>query len=310
MTEGTSDISVIIPYYNRERFIDEAVQSVLAQTLKPLEILIINDCSRESSRRYLERFAGACKIVDLPKNVGLAGARNAGIRVARGEFIALLDDDDLCLPNRFEVQRKYMEEHSRCSVVHSAVWAFFALGPDELWWRFDPGVPMALAQALRDEYWAVPSTLMFRTSVIRALGGFDPNFRECEDREFLIRCCAAGYRVEGIREPLVRFRRTSHNGLSEQYWRMFRAHMRVVWKHKQHYYRAYGIRGAVNFLLITLFMASGKTRYVDGAVRFLLKIYDRKWILRQSYIEPVQSFGESFPFMGRNPLIEAGPWRP
>src|SRR5579863_9105280 len=310
MNPATSDISVIIPFYNRERYMDEAVQSVLSQTLKPLEILIVNDCSSESSRKFLDRYAGVCKIVDLPKNVGLAGARNAGIRVARGEFIALLDDDDICLPNRLEVQRRYMEEHPRCSVVHSAVLAFFAKSPDELWWRFDPGVPMTLAQALRDEYWAVPSTLMFRTSAIRDLGGFDRNFRECEDREFLIRCCAAGYRVEGIREPLVRFRRTGQNGLSEQYWRMFRAHSRVVWKHKSLYYRAYGVRGAANFLLITLFMASGKTRYVDGAVRFLLKVYERKWIIKRSYLEPVQCSGEDVRLTAQNPLIEAGPWRP
>src|SRR5215469_14443788 len=89
------DISVIIPYYNREEFIDEAVKSVLAQTLQPLEIIIVNDCSRESSRRYLDRYQSCCKIIDLPVNVGLAGSRNAGIEAARGEFIAFLDDDDL-----------------------------------------------------------------------------------------------------------------------------------------------------------------------------------------------------------------------
>ena len=64
MPEG-SDISVVIPYYNREQYIEEAVQSVMSQTLKPLEIIIVNDCSRESSRRYLDRYASTCKIVDL-----------------------------------------------------------------------------------------------------------------------------------------------------------------------------------------------------------------------------------------------------
>lgn len=310
MTRRAKDVSVIIPYYNRERFIDQALQSVLAQTLEPLEIIIVNDCSSESSRRYLDRYSGLCRIVDLPKNVGLAGARNAGIEVARGEFIALLDDDDICMPERLEVQRKYMEEHPDCAVVHSSVWAFFAAGPDEFWFRFDPGLPMTLAQALRDEYWAVPSTLMFRTSAIRALKGFDAKFRECEDREFLIRCCAAGYHVEGIHQPLVRFRRAGQSCLSGNLWRMFRAHMRVVWKHRVHYYRAYGFRGAANFLLITLFMASFTTRYVDGAVRFLLKVYDRKWIIKRNYLEPVQFAGRESSLTIRNPLIEMGPWRP
>ncbi len=288
MKQHTSDISVIIPFYNREQYIEEAIQSVLAQTLKPLEIIIVNDCSRESSRRYLDRFADVCKIVDLKKNVGLAGSRNAGIQVARGQFIALLDDDDIWLPEKLAVQRQYMEEHPMCTMVHSQVRAFYTNHPDHVFGRFDPWQPMSLAQALRDMYWAVPSTMMFRTDAIRAIGGFDQHFRECEDRDFLIRVCAAGYRVEGIPEPLVRFRRTLHGSLSEQHWTMFRAHLKVVWKHHMLYHRAYGLRGAANFLLVTLHMASWKTRYVDGIVRFLLRVYDRKWIIKPGYRDPVQ----------------------
>ena len=80
MNAEASDISVIIPYYNREQYIDETVQSVLAQTLKPIEIIIVNDRSRESSRRHLDRYADTCRILNLPENVGLAAARNAGMR--------------------------------------------------------------------------------------------------------------------------------------------------------------------------------------------------------------------------------------
>src|SRR5579871_68261 len=294
-TQTSSDITVLIPFYNREQYIDEAIQSVLAQTLKPLEIIIVNDCSCESSRKYLERFADVCRIIDLKKNVCLAGSRNAGIRAARGEFVALLDDDDIWMPEKLAVQRKYMEEHPETTMVHSQVCAFYTNAPDHVFGRFDPWEPMSLAQALRDMYWAVPSTMMFRTDAIRAIHGFDESFRECEDRDFLIRVCAAGYRVVGIPEPLIRFRRTLHGSLSEQVWTMFRAHLRVVWKHRKPYYQAYGWRGAANFLLVTLHMASWKTRYVDGAVRFLLKIYDRKWVVKPGYRDPVQSSEKNLP---------------
>jgi len=287
----TSDISVIIPYYNREQFIDEAVRSVLAQTLQPLEVIIVNDCSCESSRRYLDRYTGICKIVDLAVNVGLAGSRNAGIRVAGGQFIALLDDDDVWLPEKLEIQRKYMEEHPDCSAVHSAVWAFFSDRQDELWRQFGPGT-MTLAQALTELHWVIPSTLMIRTPVIRALGGFDVRFRECEDRDFMIRCAAAGYRIEGIPEPLVRFRRIGHSSLSERRWRMFVVHMRIVWLHKALYYQVYGMRGLVNFLLATLHIASYKTRYVDGAVRFAMRVFEVKWRVRPGYHEPIHSNGQ------------------
>jgi hypothetical protein len=62
---------------------------------------------------------------------------------------------------------------------------------------------------------------MIRTHVMRALGGFDTSFRENEDRDFMIRCAAAGYRIEGISQPLIRLRRIGHDSLSERRWRMF-----------------------------------------------------------------------------------------
>src|SRR6516225_1373328 len=244
---GDRDISVIIPYYNREEFIDDAVKSVLAQTLQPLEIIIVNDCSRESSRRSLDRYGNVCRILDLPRNVGLAGSRNAGIREARGRFIALLDDDDIWLPEKLEVQRAYMEEHPACPALTSWVTAFFADKPDDLWVQFDRN-PIRLSQALNEWYWAVPSTLMIRTDALRAVGGFNPSFRECEDREFMIRFCAAGYSIEGIPRSLVRFRRTGQSCLSGRKWRMYRVHMRIVWLHRALFYRVYGIRGVLNFL--------------------------------------------------------------
>jgi glycosyltransferase involved in cell wall biosynthesis len=269
------DISVIIPYYNRDEFIDDAVKSVLAQTLQPLEIIIVNDGSRESSRRYLDRYADICRILDLPTNVGSAESRNAGIRLVRGRFVALLDDDDIWLPEKLEVQRAYMEEHPACSAVTSWVTAFFADKSDDLWIQCDSH-PMRLPQALKEWYWAIPSTLMIRTDAFRAVGGFDPSFRVCEDREFMIRFCAAGYSVESIPRSLVRFRRTGQTCLTGRKWTTYRAHIRLVWLHRALFYRVYGVRGMLNFLLATLRKATEDTRYLDGAVRFLLRVIPPK----------------------------------
>lgn len=283
---AASDVSVIIPYYNREEFIDVTVQSVLAQTLKPLEIVIVNDCSRESSRRYLDRYADVCTILDLKVNVGLSGSRNAGIRAARGQFIALLDDDDYWLPEKLELQRKYMEEHPECSAVTCSVSAFFSDRPDQLWTRFGPG-PITLAQALIEEYWAVPSSLMVRKSALLAVRGFDERFRECEDRDFMIRFCAAGYRIEGIPKVLVRYRRTGQSSLSERRWRMFGVHIRIVWLHRALFYQVYGIRGMVNFLLGTLYKATNNTTYIHAVVKLIVRIVKLKWRIRPGYQEPV-----------------------
>jgi glycosyltransferase involved in cell wall biosynthesis len=283
---ATNDVSVIIPYYNREEFIDEAVRSVLAQSLKPLEIIIVNDCSRKSSRSYLDRYSDVCTILDLKVNVGLSGSRNAGISAARGQFIALLDDDDYWLPEKLDLQRKYMEEHPACSAVTCSVSAFFSDRPDQLWTRFGPG-PITLAQALMEDYWAVPSSLMVRTSAMLAIRGFDQRFRECEDRDFMIRFCAAGYRIEGIPKTLVRYRRTGQNSLSERRWRMFGVHIRIVWLHRVLFYRAYGMRGMMNFLLGTLYKATNNTTYIHAVVRLIIRVVKLKWRIRPGYEEPV-----------------------
>ncbi len=247
MSSAAADISVIIPFYNRETYIDEAVQSVLAQTLQPLEIILVNDCSKESARRHLDRYANVCRILDLSKNVGLAGARNAGITVARGQFIALLDDDDIWVPEKLEVQYRYLMEHPECSGVHTAVWMLLREGI-ERYKKFEP-VPLLLSQALTHDQWVIPSTLMIRTQAVRAVGNFDPWFRENEDRDFVVRCCAAGCRLEGIDEPLVRFRRTGHYHLAGRPLKMYVSHLKLCWKHRVLYDRVFGIRGIFAFIL-------------------------------------------------------------
>jgi glycosyltransferase involved in cell wall biosynthesis len=293
-----SNITVIIPFYNREEYIDQAVQSVLEQTLKPLEIIIVNDCSRESSRRCLDRYADVCRIVDLPKNVGLAGSRNAGISQARGRFIALLDDDDIWLPQKLEIQHRYLMEHPECSVVHTAVWVFFVNRPDIRYKLFEPG-PLPLSQVLTHRQWVIPSTVMIHTEAVRNRGGFDPWFRENEDRDFFVRCCAAGYRINGIDEPLVRFRRSGHNHLAGRHFTMYRSQMKLCWKHKSLYHRVFGLSGIFYFLLeSTYHLANGyvaskygqpsvTAKYVAGLLWRARENFKVKYEVRPDFKDPV-----------------------
>lgn len=291
--KATSDVSVVITYCNREQYIDQAIESALNQTVRPLEIIVVNDGSQESARRHLDRYVGICKIIDLPFNVGVSAARNVGMNACRGSFIATLDDDDIWLPHKLETQLNYMDEHPDCSLVHSAYWAFFADKSEVLRILFPEG-PMTLANSLTDEFWVCPSTMLFRTEDVRRLGGFDPALYQCEDRDFLIRYCADGLRVEGIREPLIRLRRESHNSLTRNLWRIFRSDMAVCWKHKSWYLRVYGFRGIVSYTLQKLYTASRTTRYVDGGVRLLLRFLKIKYQVRAGYREPV-------------PLVESEP---
>ncbi len=283
---ATADVSVIIPYHNREQYIDEAIQSVQAQTVKPREIIVVNDGSRKASSRHLDRWAGVCRIIDLEKSVGPSAARNQGIRQARGQFIAFLDDDDIWLPRKLAVQLRYLQEHPECALVSSAVTVFYSDKPDRICAYPNPS-PVTVAQALTIGYYIVLSTWLVRTEVVRAVGGFDASFRGCEDQDFVVRCCAAGYRIETIGEPLARYRREGHQNLTKRNWLMFSTDVKLCWKHRALYYRVYGVRGIVSFLLDRLHSASRQTRYLDGRIRFLLRVVKVKYQVRANYKEPV-----------------------
>jgi len=278
-------VSVVIPFRNRARYIDETVRSVLAQTVKPLEIIIVNDASEESARRHLDRWAKECRIIDLKKNVGPAAARNEGIGRARGEFVAFLDDDDLWLSHKLETQLNYMREHPDCAVVCGMVWTICPDGTDSLSTDLPP--LWTLPQALSMGHFVVLSTCLVRTLVARALG-FDSRLRAAEDIDFAIRCCAAGSRIESIAEPLARFRRQGHERVTKRNWLLFWTDVKLCWKHKALFYRVFGIRGIISFLLERLHFATRDTRLLDGRVRFLMRVLKVKYEIREAYADALR----------------------
>ena len=102
----TPAVSVIIPMYNAEKYIAECLESLLAQTLQDVEVILVNDCSTDGSRQvaenYLEKFGGRLKIFDNEKNLGDADTRNNGLFRAGGEYVFFMDADDLILPDGLE----------------------------------------------------------------------------------------------------------------------------------------------------------------------------------------------------------------
>lgn len=106
-------ISVVLPVYNGEEYLAEAIESVLAQSFENFELIIINDGSKDNSLSIIRRYMSQDKRIKLidRENKGLVYSLNEGIRQARGEFIARMDADDICLPTRFEEQINYMQTH-------------------------------------------------------------------------------------------------------------------------------------------------------------------------------------------------------
>jgi glycosyltransferase involved in cell wall biosynthesis len=115
-------ISVIVPVYNAARYLDSALASVQAQTFADFEIVAVDDGSTDNSRALLERVAAAeprLRVISRP-NTGIVGALNDALSAARGEFVARMDADDLCLPERFATQLNYLRKHPDCVCVGSA----------------------------------------------------------------------------------------------------------------------------------------------------------------------------------------------
>jgi teichuronic acid biosynthesis glycosyltransferase TuaG len=107
-------VSIITPVYNAEKFIKETIYSVLNQTYSNWEMILINDKSPDSSKEIILSFAeedNRIRLIDLPENSGAAIARNTGINMAQGEYIAFLDSDDLWHPQKLEKQIEYMIEN-------------------------------------------------------------------------------------------------------------------------------------------------------------------------------------------------------
>lgn len=235
-----TSISVIIPYYNRQRFIDECLDSVFRQTLAPAEVIVVDDGSEPAQRRYLDKFLPRIRIIALPANRGVSGARNAGIDAAGGEWVAFNDSDDVWEPNKLESQWQYLQAHPGCDGVHTTIRAFFADGSEHV---SEPHAPqLMLADALYQNVIRVQS-LLIRTSVLRALRGFDSSLRVCEDDDLAIRLALHGYRIDFMGEPLTRMRRTHDDRLFRNWRRIIAGKTIVAWRHRALLERTLG-RGA------------------------------------------------------------------
>lgn len=119
---GNQKVSVIIPVYNGERYIVQAIESVLSQTYENFEVIIVNDGSMDNSYEKIEPFLKQRNIKYIEqKNKGVAAARNTAIKNSSGELIAFLDQDDLWLPEKLEIQVDYLRRHSEVGLVHSNI---------------------------------------------------------------------------------------------------------------------------------------------------------------------------------------------
>ena len=200
-------VSVIIPSYNSAAYLSDAIDSVLNQTVAPLEVIVVDDGSTDETAQILERHRG--RIVAITQeNRGLSGARNRGIAAARGELIAFLDADDIWLPGKLEKQVACLAEHPTAGMVHSELF----------WWDEQTGERHRrdcrrheFAGSCYKEFFLragiIPSTAIVRRECLEKVGDFDEAIRRptTQDYDLSLRI-ARDYEIAYVDEPLILYR--------------------------------------------------------------------------------------------------------
>ena len=202
-------VSVVIPVYNARQVILDTIESVLIQTRKDFEIIVVDDGSTDGSDTVIRPFADRVRYI-RQDNAGVTKARNRGIAESRGRYIALLDHDDLWHPTKLEKQVRLLEAHQRIGMVVTDVAHIDEAGrPLDI---IGPGYNPAetFARLFVRGYVPTPSAVMIRRSVLDDVGGFDEAFHSAglDDHELWTRI-AAHAEIAGIPEPL-----TYHRNLS------------------------------------------------------------------------------------------------
>jgi glycosyltransferase involved in cell wall biosynthesis len=181
-------VSVVIPCYNQARFLGEAIQSVLRQGYSDLEIIVVDDGSRDGTEEVASGYAKEDSRVRLVRqeNRGLAAARNRGLAEAEGEYIVFLDSDDRLVSEALEVGVRELEAHPGCAFVSGICRKITADGSIVPGWeqfrvRDDPYLEL-----LRSCPVYVPA-VMYRRSVFDAVGGFDTSYKAAEDYDLYYR---------------------------------------------------------------------------------------------------------------------------
>jgi glycosyltransferase involved in cell wall biosynthesis len=192
-------VSVIIPVFNGERFLAEAIESVLAQDYAPLELIVVDDGSTDGTPAIIARYLPAHCLRQA--NHGHAAAKNAGLAAAQGELIAFLDADDVWRRGKLAAQAAALRENPALAFVTCHCRLFRAPGADWPAWVkpefYDQPQPAHL-----------PSALLARRSAFERLGAFDPSFAHSDDSDWFMRARDAG--LPGQMMPEVLYDRRVH----------------------------------------------------------------------------------------------------
>lgn len=214
-------VSVVIPAYNQAKYVRESVNSALEQTHPPAEVIVVDDGSTDDTREQLQTFGDRVHYM-FQRNAGPSAARNAGVRRARGEWVAFLDADDLWHRQKLEIQLRAVQHRKDVALVGSPPAKTL---PDVI-----SPTPKARELSLVDFLLSLrmsPTSALVRPQQFFSVGGFDETIRFAEDRDVWLRMTAK-FPCLLVESPCCSYRQHDAQTTSGNAYRMFSDYKRVL----------------------------------------------------------------------------------
>jgi glycosyltransferase involved in cell wall biosynthesis len=213
-------VTVVIPAYNSARYITQALDSVKAQTFSDYEVIVVNDGSDDAEE--LERIVRSHPLPVIylsQENKGVSAARNAAIRIARGEFYAQLDADDQWTPDYLDVQLRILKDNPDVALVYPNATIIGDESTSGLeFMKVSPSEGDVTFESLVRQKCVVMTCVTARMSAIRAAGMFDESIRSCEDFDLWVRIVKNVGPIVYHRRPLALYRRHEGSLSSDRVW--------------------------------------------------------------------------------------------
>ena len=227
----TPTVSVIIPAYNQAQFVSEAIDSVLAQSFKDFEIVVVNDGSTDNTEDVLKKYSGKITYI-YQENKGPAAAKNKGIVASRGKYVATLDSDDIWLSQKLEMQTKHLDSNGKVGLVYTDAYMVDSDGTRThnvtSFAQYAPFSGYVLDKLILNNF--IPSlTVMVRRTVLDTVGLFDESLLIGEDWDLWLRI-ASQFPIDFVDAPLGERRIHGGNITRESEVRMLLHNIRIMHK--------------------------------------------------------------------------------
>ena len=201
-------VSMIMSAYNCEPFLKKALDSIIKQSFEDFELIIFDDASTDSTKKIIQNFAAKdARFITVYNDInkGLTVNLNKAISLAKGEYIARMDADDIALPTRIEKQVTFLDDHQKIDLVGSAAFDINEYG-EEIQLRKSPEWHDDIIALLPKANPMTHSTVMFRKKSFATIGYYNEAYRTTQDYEMWFRAAGNGLKFHNLQEILLKYR--------------------------------------------------------------------------------------------------------